>query len=80
MERPAVDLCGPGKWISFRIGHDAMDMTGIIDWLQSLQWEVLVSEWAGKALGVMTGFVVSWFVLVRRRMKALERMQRGGFG
>ena len=49
----------------------------MMEWLATLQWDRMVPEFAGKALGVITGFVVSWFVLVRRRMKALERMQRG---
>ena len=52
----------------------------MIEWweyLQTFEWTRLFPELLGKMLGVITGFAVSWFVLVRRRLKALERVQAG---
>ncbi|TWU20459.1 hypothetical protein Pla52o_43370 [Novipirellula galeiformis] len=52
-------------------------MQTIIDWLATLQWERLVPELIGKALGFLTGFAASWFLLFRRRLNAIQRMQSG---
>ena len=51
-----------------------------MDWieqLQTLQWERLIPELLGKAGGVVLGFAIGWFVLFRKRLKALERAQSG---
>ena len=47
-----------------------------IDW-STIDWSLMIPEFAGKCAGVIAGFAVSWFVLVRRRFKALEKAQRG---
>ncbi|QDS95150.1 hypothetical protein FF011L_39370 [Roseimaritima multifibrata] len=52
-------------------------MEAIIDWLSSLQWERLIPEWIGKALGFLSGFVASWFLLFRRRLNAIQKAQSG---
>lgn len=48
-----------------------------IDWFQSLQWERLIPELIGKALGFLTGFAASWFLVFRRKLNAIARMQSG---
>ncbi|GAA4462773.1 hypothetical protein [Novipirellula rosea] len=52
-------------------------MQFVTDWFWSLQWERLVPELIGKALGFLSGFAASWFLLFRRRLNALQRMQSG---
>ncbi|WP_442509580.1 hypothetical protein SH528x_001160 [Novipirellula sp. SH528] len=52
-------------------------MQMLTDWLSSLQWERLLPELIGKALGFLSGFAASWFLLFRRRLNALQRMQSG---
>ncbi len=52
-------------------------MQTLFDWLSTLQWERLIPELLGKALGFLTGFAASWFLLFRRRLNALQRMQSG---
>ena len=47
-----------------------------IDWA-AMEWSRMVPEFLGKAGGVIAGFAVSWFVLARKRLKALEKAQRG---
>ncbi|EMI21680.1 hypothetical protein RMSM_01393 [Rhodopirellula maiorica SM1] len=54
-----------------------MDWQFVMDWFESLQWERLVPELIGKALGFLSGFAASWFLLFRRRLNALQRMQSG---
>lgn len=47
------------------------------DWLSGLEWARLVPEVLGKFLGFLFGFFASWFLLFRKRLKALERLKRG---
>jgi hypothetical protein len=49
----------------------------IVQWLQSLQWSRLVPEILGKGLGVVAGILISWWLLFRKRMQSLDRLQRG---
>lgn len=49
----------------------------LIDWLFSLEWERLLPELIGKALGFLTGFAASWFLLFRRRLNDIARLQSG---
>jgi hypothetical protein len=48
-----------------------------IGWLESLEWRRLIPEILGKGLGFLAGFAVSWFLLFRRRLNALQRLQSG---
>lgn len=52
-------------------------MQMIIDWLNALEWQRVIPELIGKALGIITGFAVSWFLLFRRRLNALQKLQAG---
>lgn len=52
-------------------------MQMFFDWLSTLQWERLLPELLGKALGFLSGFAASWFLLFRKRLNALQRMQQG---
>ncbi|WP_417746013.1 hypothetical protein [Rosistilla oblonga] len=52
-------------------------MQMFFDWLSTLQWERLFPEVLGKALGFLSGFAASWFLLFRKRLNALQRMQAG---
>ncbi len=49
----------------------------IFSWLQSLDWSRLVPEILGKGIGVLAGVAISWWLLFRKRMKSLDRLQRG---
>ncbi len=48
-----------------------------VDWLSTLEWQRLLPELIGKALGFLAGFAASWFLLFRRRLNAIQRMQSG---
>ena len=52
-------------------------MQSFIDWFYSLEWERLIPELVGKALGFLTGFATSWFLLFRRRLNDIARLQSG---
>lgn len=52
-------------------------MESIIQWFQSLDWTRLVPELIGKFLGVLLGLAGSWFLIFRRRLKALEKLRTG---
>ncbi|TWU47368.1 hypothetical protein Poly51_51680 [Rubripirellula tenax] len=43
----------------------------------TLQWERLLPEFIGKAGGFLAGIFVSWFLLFRRRLNAIQRLQSG---
>lgn len=47
------------------------------NWLGSLEWVRFVPELLGKFLGFSLGFLASWLLLFRKRLKALERLKRG---
>lgn len=52
-------------------------MLNLVDWFSSLQWERLLPELIGKALGFLAGFAASWILLFRRRLNAIAKMQSG---
>jgi hypothetical protein len=52
-------------------------MNSFILWLQSLEWPRLVPELLGKFLGFLLGFAGSWFLIFRKRLKALEKLKSG---
>lgn len=52
-------------------------MEEFLVWLSDLEWRRLVPETIGKFLGFLLGFAASWFLLFRRRLKALERLRQG---
>jgi len=41
------------------------------------EWSVFWPEVLGKAAGVTTGILLSWFLVIRRRVQAMRRLQRG---
>jgi hypothetical protein len=45
--------------------------------IDNWNWSVFIFEALAKAVGVLTGVALSWFLLFRRRLKALEKLQRG---
>jgi hypothetical protein len=49
----------------------------IWDWLTNLEWQRVLPELVGKGLGFLAGFVASWFLLFRRKLKDLQRLQSG---
>ncbi len=52
-------------------------MHDILPWLQSFEWPRLVPELLGKFLGVLLGLAGSWFLIFRKRLKALEKLKAG---
>jgi hypothetical protein len=52
-------------------------MEQIWTWLQNLEWQRIIPEMAGKASGVLLGFVASWFLLFRRKLLELKRFTDG---
>ncbi|MEM6469254.1 MAG: hypothetical protein AAF802_06765 [Planctomycetota bacterium] len=46
-------------------------------WLATLEWERLLPEFLGKFLGFLSGFAASWFLLFRKRLNAIQKMQSG---
>ncbi len=50
-------------------------------WLQNIfdtwDWSVFLPEVLGKATGVATGILLSWFLVIRRRLKSMGKLQRG---
>ena len=52
-------------------------MDSFYHWLQSLEWTRLVPEVIGKFFGFLLGFAGSWFLLFRKRLKALEKLKAG---
>ena len=49
----------------------------MMEWLSSLEWSRLWPELIGKFLGFAAGFAASWYLLFRKRLKALERLKSG---
>jgi hypothetical protein len=47
------------------------------EWLSEMEWQRVVPEVLGKAMGVLLGIAISWWVLFRRRLKYLDRLRRG---
>jgi hypothetical protein len=47
------------------------------DWLVQLEWQRVIPEVVGKGLGFLAGFAASWFLLFRRRLKDLQKLQHG---
>ena len=54
-----------------------MNWQAIQQWLADLDWARLVPELVGKGLGFLTGFVVSWYFLFRKRIRELQKFQQG---
>ncbi|WP_146599102.1 hypothetical protein [Novipirellula aureliae] len=52
-------------------------MMNPIEWLSNLQWDRLLPELIGKALGFLAGFAASWFLVFRRRLNAIAKAQSG---
>jgi len=53
----------------------------LIDWLwertADWQWDVFWPELLGKAAGVLVGIVLSWYLLIRRRLQSMNRLLSG---
>jgi hypothetical protein len=54
-----------------------MNWDSIWQWLQSLEWHRLVPELIGKFTGVLLGLLGSWFLIFRKRLKAMEKLKSG---
>lgn len=52
-------------------------MRAIWDWIQTIDWELLLRQAIGSIIGSLIGVVIGWFVLFRRRMLELRKLQRG---
>lgn len=46
-------------------------------WFADFQWRPFLLEVLGKATGVLVGIAASWFLLIRRRLRAMERLRSG---
>ncbi|SMP71857.1 hypothetical protein SAMN06265222_114127 [Neorhodopirellula lusitana] len=53
----------------------------MIEWIQATtadwDWATFWPELLGKAAGVLTGILLSWFLLIRRRLKSMNRLRSG---
>ena len=47
------------------------------DLIENWDWSVVIPEMIGKATGVGIGVMLSWFLLIRRRLQSMGRLQRG---
>ncbi|MCA9192953.1 MAG: hypothetical protein KDB03_14350 [Planctomycetales bacterium] len=54
-----------------------MDWTSLQTWLSELEWTRLVPELVGKGLGFLFGFIASWYLLFRKRIRELQKFQQG---
>lgn len=54
-----------------------MDWNALRLWLEGLEWSRLIPELVGKGLGFLSGFIVSWYFLFRKRIKELQKFQLG---
>ena len=52
-------------------------MHDLFAWLSDLEWNRFLPEVLGKFLGFLLGFAASWFLLFRRKLKALDRLKQG---
>lgn len=52
-------------------------MQAFLDWVASLNWQIVVRQLVGSFIGLFIGVVVGRFVLFRRRMIELGKLQRG---
>ncbi|MGE3808658.1 MAG: hypothetical protein AB7K24_28670 [Gemmataceae bacterium] len=52
-------------------------MEQLQQYLQQLEWDKLIPEFIGKGLGFLFGFAASWYLLFRRRLQELRRLQTG---
>ena len=50
-----------------------VDLQAFWNWLSSLPW----GDWGGKFISVLAGASVSWFLLFRKRLQALDQLQKG---
>ncbi len=44
---------------------------------EEMDWNRVVPETIGHALGVLIGFAISWYVLFRRKLQEIQRFQKG---
>lgn len=53
----------------------------MIQWWQDVvnewDWFVFIPEALGKATGVLIGILLSWFLVIRRRLQSMDKLQRG---
>lgn len=49
----------------------------MIEWLTQFEWSLLVPEMLGQAAGFLIAFAASWFLLFRKRVRALEKLRTG---
>lgn len=53
----------------------------MVQWWQDVvnnwDWSVFLPEMLGKAAGVLVGILLSWFLVIRRRLQAMGKLQRG---
>jgi len=52
-------------------------MDDFLNWLRNLEWSLLLKQAIGSIVGSLIGVIVGWFVLFRRRMLELRKLQRG---
>lgn len=52
-------------------------MQALTQWLSDMEWSRMLPEILGKAVGVLLGVAISWWVLFRKRLKTLDRLRRG---
>ncbi len=49
----------------------------IRDLVNNWDWSVFLPEVLGKATGIIIGVMLSWFLLIRRRLQSMGKLQRG---
>lgn len=52
-------------------------MDNFLHWLHSFDWSRLFPELLGKFFGVLLGLAGSWYLVFRKRVKALEKLKSG---
>ena len=64
--------------LEFTVDADGtVKMQEILNWFSDLEWARMVPEVIGKMLGFLAGFAVSWYLLFRKKLNALDRLKRG---
>lgn len=52
-------------------------MQRFFHWFSNLDWSRLLPEFIGKSLGVLIGFLIGWYLVIRRQAKDFQKFQRG---